>query len=264
MSARSPRSVLLLVLASVSISVSPAMGEEKVAGWRHIVQVEDSSGGIVKAAAVLSSRPRSLLRLDGVRVPGFTPEDGLRIAESLRAAGIDDDRILVRHLLGMSASENRVPGAEADQAAGPAGRDRCPLTIIVDESDGTQTRVRVELEGGYLTYLLDATDPDNLVRVRRFSLEDALRIKTALNARGFDDEAVMNVWLGLVEGDAAELEPAGMERGAALGQVVWAKSGYHSFEPLNPRCNQCLPGTSCLGDCCVGLPQQCESCRICP
>ena len=264
MGMRSPRITLLLVLTSVAFLVSPSLSVEAPEGWRHIVQVEDASGRIVKAAAVLSSRPRSLLRLDGVRVPGFTPEDGLRIAEALRAAGIDDDRILVRHLLGMSASENRVPGAEADQAAGPTGRDRCPLTIVVDESDGTETRIRVELEGGYVTYLLDATDPDNLVRVRRFSLEDALRIKTALNARGFDDSAVMSAWLGLVEGDGPEIDPAGMERSAALGQVVWAKSGYQSFEPLNPRCNQCLPGTNCLGDCCVGLPQQCESCRICP
>ena len=264
MSMRSPRITLLLVLASASFLASPSVGVEEPEGWRHIMQVEDSSGRIVKAAAMLASRPRSFLRLDGVQVPGFTPEDGLRIAESLRAAGIDDDRVLVRHLLGMSASENRVPLAEADQAAGPAGRDRCPLTIVVGESDGTETRVRVELEGGYVTYVLDATDPENLVRVRRFSLEDALRIKTALNARGFGDEAVMNAWLGLVEGDAPEPELTRMERSAVQATAVWARSGYRNFEPLNPGCNQCLPGTNCQGDCCVGLPQQCESCRICP
>ena len=120
MKATSPRGLLLLVLASVAIAFSPAVGEEELQGWRHIVQVEDASGSVVKAAATLESRPRSLLRLDGVQVPGFTPEDGLRIAEALRAAGIDDDRILARHLLGVTASENLVSRADADQAAGPA------------------------------------------------------------------------------------------------------------------------------------------------
>ena len=266
MKATPPRSVLLLAIASVAIAFSPAVGEDEVQGWRHIVQIEDASGRVVKAAATLESRPRSFLRLDGVQVPGFTPEDGLRIAESLRAAGIDDDRILARHLLGVTASENRVSRADADQAAGPAGRERCPLTLVVSESDGTESRIRVELEGGYVPYVLDATDPDNLVHVRRFSIEDALRIKAALDARGFDEATVMNVWLGMGEGDAAStLDETGGGPIAVRGDVIWAaRSGLSSFEPLNPKCNQCLPGTACQGDCCVGLPQQCETCTVCP
>lgn len=257
-----PGFVLLLALTSVGTMAGSTVGQDEPAGWRHVMLVEDSSGRVVKTMAVLSARPRSFLRLDGVQVPGFSPDDGVRIAESLRAAGLTDEWILARHLLGVTAPENRVRGAVADQEAGPAGRGACPLTIIVSESDGTETRVRVELSGGYVPFVLDTTDPERLVRVRRFSVEDALRIKRAMNAHGFEDPEIMRAWLGLVEGDSAGQDLAGADRGAGAGRVVWAQ--LHEFKPLDPECNQCLPGTSCPGDCCAGAPQQCESCRVCP
>lgn len=262
MSRRVTPLVLLLLWAALTVPSTSSATDRGAKPWLHVAVVQHADGTTTQIPVELSAAPRSLLRSDGASVLGFSPEDGLRIAQAFEDAGITDERLLAKHLLATTSPRNQVPHAKADQA----NRNdpiliSCPLSLEIVHSDGTSETLQIPLEGGYEPHLIDTSNPQRLLQFRRFSVEDALRIRSALYSAGFGDKEVIEVWLGLT---IAPSDPHRRAHAEGIGpwQAVYAQV---TIEPLDPDCGECDYGKTCPSgtDCCVGTPIDCMKCKVC-
>jgi hypothetical protein len=199
--------------------------------------------------------PEALYFVDPIavqKIPRYTAEDGLRIAETLAQAGLEHK--LVEALVGLRiTSVGRVSEPRPSLGrlrGGHRHSSEPPSHTMFLQVWGTT--LPVVMRGDPSSYVLDPVTGE---RYRWFSVSDGQAIEEALEKHGFGTEELVNVLL------ESRYPVPGSSPCGPFDKAC-------EIEPLDPTCGECLNGQQCyvggeLNCCCTGPGAGCQSCKTC-